>query len=204
MRASATHASSAKKNQKRTDVKAIIFWPVLLLVVVIDIITKTLAVTLLAPSGLPHAVLGDGLRFALVYNPGAAFGLYQGAYSRWIFMALTCGALVILWRLYKQTGAGDRLRLIAVTMVTAGAIGNLLDRIRSDLGVVDFIDVGFGGHRWPTFNVADMAVSGGAFLLAWVLWGEDRKSVAVLSGSEPAPTESSASAPGASGRAESA
>ena len=54
-----------------------------------------------------------------------------------------------------------------------GAIGNLIDRIRSPAGVVDFIDVGVGDLRWPTFNVADMAVSVGAFLLAWVLWGEE-------------------------------
>ena len=92
--------------------------------------------------------------------------------AHWSF----CGAL------YQQHESLATLpaRLIAVTMVTAGAIGNLLDRIRTDLGVVDFIDVGFGNHRWPTFNVADMAVSGGAFLLAWVLWGEDRKESAGL------------------------
>ena len=54
-----------------------------------------------------------------------------------------------------------------------GAVGNLIDRIRSPFGVVDFIDIGFGDSRWPTFNIADMAVSLGAFLLAWVLWGED-------------------------------
>jgi signal peptidase II len=46
---------------------------------------------------------------------------------------------------------------LAIASVAAGAVGNLIDRIRSDLGVVDFIDVGFGLHRWPTFNVADMA-----------------------------------------------
>jgi signal peptidase II len=114
-----------------------------------------------------------------VYNPGAAFGLYLGAYSRWIFMALTFGALLILWRLYQQTASDQRLRALAIAMVAAGAIGNLIDRIRSDLGVVDFVDVGFGTHRWPTFNVADMAVSGGAFLLAWVLWGEEQPEPAV-------------------------
>jgi signal peptidase II len=52
-------------------------------------------------------------------------------------------------------------------------MGNLIDRLRSPAGVVDFIDIGFGDSRWPTFNIADMAVSLGAFLLAWVLWGED-------------------------------
>ena len=50
----------------------------------------------------------------------------------------------------------------------------MIDRLRSPMGVVDFLDVGVGGLRWPTFNVADMAVSVGAMLLAWVLWQEDR------------------------------
>jgi signal peptidase II len=179
-------ASSAKKTQKRADVKAVIFWPVLLVVVVLDILTKSLAVNLLAPSGVPHEVLGDNVRLALVYNPGAAFGLYLGEYSRWIFMALTGGALVILWRLYRQTKSGDLQRTLAVTFVTAGALGNLIDRIRTELGVVDFIDIGFGTHRWPTFNIADMAVSGGAFLLAWVLWNEDKRATELAESSSTA------------------
>jgi signal peptidase II len=161
-------------------VKAIVFWPVALFVIVLDVVTKSLAVMFLAPSGAPHEVVGQGFRFALVYNPGAAFGLYLGDYSRWIFMVLTVGALYVLWRLYQQTSRADIMRTLAISLVAAGAIGNLLDRIRTELGVVDFIDLGFGDHRWPTFNVADMAVSSGAFLLAWVLWGEDRKEVAVV------------------------
>ena len=84
-------------------------------------------------------------------------------------------ALVILGRLYRQTDPGDRLRTLALALVCGGAVGNLIDRVFRDRGVVDFIDVGVGAMRWPTFNVADMAVSTGAFLLAWVLWGEDRR-----------------------------
>jgi len=160
-------------------VKAVIFWPVLLVVVILDVLTKTLAVTLLAPSGIPREVLGNGVRLALVYNPGAAFGLYLGQYSRWIFLVLTAGALVVLWRLYRQTRPGDLPRVVAVTLVTSGALGNLIDRIRTDRGVVDFIDIGFGTSRWPTFNIADMAVSGGALLLAWVLWNEDKRTAAL-------------------------
>lgn len=158
--------------------KALITWPVLIAVVLVDLLTKTLAVTLLPPNGFPQPMLGEAVRFALVYNPGAAFGLYLGSYSRWIFMALTIGALLILWRLYQQTQSTQRLRALAIASVAAGAMGNLIDRIRSDLGVVDFIDVGVGAHRWPTFNVADMAVSTGAFLLAWVLWGEEQHEAA--------------------------
>jgi signal peptidase II len=67
------------------------------------------------------------------------------------------------------------VRTVSLALVCAGAVGNLLDRMRSFFGVVDFIDVGVGDSRWPTFNVADMAVSVGAALLAWVLWQEDRE-----------------------------
>lgn len=160
--------------------KALITWPVLVLVVLTDLLTKTLAVTLLPPNGMPQSVIGETVKFALVYNPGAAFGLYLGSYSRWIFMALTFGALFILWRLYQQTNSADKWRALAIASVAAGAIGNLIDRLRSEQGVVDFIDVGVGLHRWPTFNVADMAVSGGAFLLAWVLWGEEKSAPAAV------------------------
>ncbi len=159
---------------RRRDVKALVCWPVLIVIVLLDRLTKVLAVELLPPSGMPRPLIGEGVRLALVYNPGAAFGLYLGGYSRWIFMALTLGALIILWRLYQQTARDDLRRALAVALVAAGALGNLIDRLRTELGVVDFIDVGVGVHRWPTFNVADMAVSTGACLLALVLWGEER------------------------------
>jgi signal peptidase II len=144
---------------------------VLVLVTAVDFCTKAVAATL--PQGIPHAVYGEWIRFTLVHNPGAAFGLHLGQHSRSIFTMLTVIALVILGRLYVATRAGDVMRTLALALVCGGAIGNLVDRIRSASGVVDFIDIGFGDSRWPTFNIADMAVSLGAFLLAWVLWGED-------------------------------
>jgi len=154
---------------------ASLFWPILFVVAIVDVITKAAAERLLLPRGIPHEVLGNGLRFTLVYNPGAAFGLNLGPQSRWIFAGLTLVALVILGRLYRTTRAGHVARSVALALVCAGAVGNLLDRMRSFFGVVDFIDVGVGDARWPTFNVADMAVSVGAALLAWVLWQEDRE-----------------------------
>ncbi len=164
-----------------------LFWPVLAVVAVVDFATKSLAAARLLPQGMPHGVYGDVVRFTLVHNPGAAFGLNLGTYSRWIFMVLTIVALVILGRLYSATRAGDVVRSLALALVCGGAIGNLIDRVRSPFGVVDFIDIGVGDSRWPTFNIADMAVSLGAFLLAWVLWGED------------AAAESSVAAPAAIG-----
>ena len=155
-----------------------LFWPVLGLIAVVDFATKFLAAKRLFTGGLPREVFGEWVRFTLVRNPGAAFGLHLGSYSRWIFMALTIVALVILGFLYMSTRRGDSLRTFALALVCGGAVGNLVDRITSPYGVVDFVDIGFGESRWPTFNVADMAVSIGAVLLAWVLWGEDTETQA--------------------------
>jgi signal peptidase II len=93
-------------------------------------------------------------------------------------MALTVAAAVILTRMYQTTAEGDTIKVTSLGMILGGAIGNLIDRIRSGQGVVDFIDVGIGDMRWPTFNVADIGVSCGALLLAWVLWREDRAAAA--------------------------
>jgi signal peptidase II len=149
--------------------------PILLAIIVADVVTKVIAVRSLSLYGPSKEVIGDTVKFTLVYNPGAAFGLSLGPYSRWLFMVLTIGALFILFRLYRETVKGQVARLVAIAMVAAGAIGNLIDRVRSPLGVVDFIDIGVPAYRWPTFNIADMAVSCGAFLLAYVLWGEENR-----------------------------
>ncbi len=172
-----------------------VFWPVLMMVAGVDTVTKLFAARLLSPERMPHDVV-DGwewLRLTLVYNPGAAFGLHLGQYSRWIFMVLTLVALVILARLYRATRGGDVARVLSLALVCGGAIGNLIDRVRAERGVVDFIDVGLADSRWPTFNVADMAVSVGAFLLAWVLWGEESRAEAPAAPSGGMPT----AAPGA-------
>ena len=171
--------------QRRSN--AAVFWPVIAGVALLDVVTKAIAVRALVPQRVPREVWGSTLRFTLVYNPGAAFGLHLGPQSRWIFTALTIVALVILGRLYRATARGDVPRVLALAMVCAGAIGNLLDRLRSDLGVVDFIDAGLGSARWPTFNVADMAVSIGAVLLAWVLWREDHAAASASASVSVAP-----------------
>ena len=182
----------------RRGSNAALFWPILLVVLVVDVITKAMAERMLLPRGIPHEVLGNTLRFTLVYNPGAAFGLNLGPQSRWIFAVLTIVALVILGRLYRSTALGNRPRVTALALVCAGAVGNLIDRLRSFFGVVDFIDVGIGSSRWPTFNVADMTVSVGAGLLAWVLWQEDQAQQAIVPvvGTVAVPASASGGEPG--------
>ncbi|MEP6572611.1 MAG: signal peptidase II [Gemmatimonadota bacterium] len=149
-----------------------LYWTALISVVIADFGTKLLAeARLLRTSG--RSVFGDWFQLRLVYNPGAAFGLDVGPYSRWIFFTVAVIAVIVLYRMSRQAAPGDLFRQLALGLVSGGALGNLVDRIRSGQGVVDFLDVGIGTYRWPTFNVADMAVSCGAIALAISLWRED-------------------------------
>jgi signal peptidase II len=151
-----------------------IFWTAAAVTVVLDLITKIVAeATLLRTPGI--SVVGDWFQLRLVYNQGAAFGLHVGPYSRWIFFAVALVAVFVLARMSRGAPAGDRFRQLALGLVAGGAAGNLIDRIRSARGVVDFLDVGIGALRWPTFNVADIAVSCGAIALAISLWREDAR-----------------------------
>lgn len=153
-------------------------------VIVLDIITKRLAEAWLPlHRGVP--VLGDFFQLQLVYNPGAAFGIHVGGYSRWIFTALTLVALVVLGSMVRATKPGELLRLYALGAVIAGAAGNLLDRLRSSRGVVDFLLFSVGEFHWPNFNVADMAVSCGAVALALALWLEGRQHEAAAPAAPP-------------------
>lgn len=150
-----------------------LFWGTAIAVVVADFATKLIAESYLARR-LPLSVLGDFVQLRLVYNEGAAFGLHVGDNSRWIFLALAIIALVVLASLVRSTRAGDHFRLLSLALVCGGAVGNLIDRIRSAQGVVDFVDVGIGAWRWPTFNVADSAITIGAIALGLSLWQEGR------------------------------
>ncbi len=120
-------------------------------------------------------VLGDFFRFTYTHNPGAAFGINIGEGSRIFFLVLALLALAVLVYLYVITPAADRLRLWALALVTGGAVGNIVDRIRFERGVVDFLDFGVGGWRWPVFNIADTAVSVGAILLLVSFYFEERR-----------------------------
>lgn len=142
-------------------------------VVVLDYLTKMWAMNSLT-YGYSVPVLGDFFRLTYTHNPGAAFGINIGEHSRMFFLVLALVALVVLGLIYRSTPARDRLRLLAVALVSGGAIGNIIDRFRFEAGVVDFLDFGIGSRRWPIFNVADMAVSIGAVLLLVSFYLEER------------------------------
>ncbi|HEU5041797.1 MAG TPA: signal peptidase II [Gemmatimonadales bacterium] len=149
--------------------KARRFWPLFALVLLTDCATKRAAELHLVPAQVPHELLGEMVRLTLAYNPGAAMSLSLGAHSRLGFSLLAVGALIVMAHLYRRTAPGDRQAAGGLALIAAGAVGNLLDRLRSERGVVDFIDIGVGGWRFWTFNVADMAILLGAVVLVLAL-----------------------------------
>ena len=142
--------------------------------IVIDQITKYIVMRSLRLYD-PVPVIGEFFRLTYIFNRGAAFGLHLGEWSRVAFTILPVVASILLYMMYRQTPWTDKTRLVSIALVTGGAIGNLIDRVRSSRGVVDFFDVGIGSSwRWPVFNVADIGVTIGALLLAVSLWREEQ------------------------------
>ena len=164
-------APSALLNPTR---KARWFWPVLATLVLTDCSSKELVVAELAGSPGPHPLLGEWVRLTLAYNAGAAMDLSFGSASRLGFSAVAVAALAVLLVLYRRTRPDAVLRAGALALVAGGALGNLLDRLHSARGVVDWIDIGVGDIRFWTFNFPDVGVTAGAILLAVALWREDQ------------------------------
>ena len=153
----------------RLAAKTLAFWPALGIVACGDFITKRIAEATLAPH-VPHPLVGDWVRFTLLYNTGAALNISLGEFSRVGLSAIAVMMLAVLYRMYRQLAAHDAWQAVALGLIAGGALGNLLDRIRSANGVVDFIDVGTSGWRFYTFNVADAGVTVGAVLLAALMF----------------------------------
>jgi signal peptidase II len=144
------------------------FWTIFFTVVLVDVATKRFAVSALTPYA-PRNILDDVLRFTLAFNSGGAMSLSLGPSSRWWFTLLSLATLVVLAYMYRQSSPGDKIQIASLALICGGAVGNLIDRIRSPRGVVDFIDFGIGAHRFWTFNIADMAVTIGTATLTWIL-----------------------------------
>ena len=120
----------------------------------------------------------DGF-FNLVYvmNPGAAFGFLANMSEtfRYIFFTgVTFVALVLILYYLVKSKPQSLIIVCALTLIFAGAVGNLIDRLRFG-AVVDFLDVYIGFAHWPAFNVADSAISIGAVLMIWDMIANRKK-----------------------------
>jgi signal peptidase II len=149
-----------------------------------DLVTKRWALETLY-HGMSTEALGGWVPLTLAFNKGIAFGLPLPSAGRWLVVIATVVVLVVLTDLFRRTEREDWVRLLAIKLIAAGALGNLVDRLRWDGGVVDFIGpINLGFMLFPIFNVADMAITTGALLLGFSLWREEVNAAAV----EPLPS----------------
>lgn len=130
--------------------------------VVFDQLTKLWAADVLK-NGSSIKILGNFLCFTYAENKGAAFSILQN--QRIFFLIITILMLIFLGYIYFKTKNISNLSKLSIAMISGGAIGNFIDRLR--LGyVVDFIDVRFGSfYNFPVFNIADSFVVCGTFLM---------------------------------------
>jgi signal peptidase II len=142
-------------------------------VVVLDVLTKVWAVNELVDA--PVAIIGDTVDLRLARNTGGAFSLFQAFTPLLAILAIVVAFLLV--RAVRH--ADDTLMLVALSLVLGGSIGNLIDRLFRSPGfmrgaVVDFVHIG----SWPTFNVADSAITIGAVLLViWAFRADTRERV---------------------------
>jgi signal peptidase II len=161
---------------KRTRAKSLLF---IFLLFGLDRITKTYFVSRFT-SGESIPVVGDALRFTLVYNKGAIGGIMQ---DKTILLTAAAVLLILFMAalLFSSRMSGEKLLRAGLVMILAGALGNLFDRFFYKGAVIDFIDVDIpdiiqGWPRWPVFNVADSLITCGMILfIADMLFSRERK-----------------------------
>lgn len=170
--------------------QTVVFLAVAGVVVLIDQISKALVLehlTRFADHGMMHAVasrvvpvIPSILRFRFAQNSGAAFSILRDHPEFLVVIAAVMSVVVMVWAL-AFLGKGERLGRVSLALVFGGAVGNLVDRVRYDLYVVDFIEIHWRGRPlWPTFNIADSAicVGIGLFFVASLLAARQEKKAA--------------------------
>ncbi len=111
--------------------------------------------------------------FRYIENPGAAWGLLANATESVrvpFFIAVSIGAMLLILGFFRKLEDRQKLLIYGLSLVFGGAIGNFIDRLHLSY-VVDFIDWYVGRYHWPTFNVADAAITSGVglLLLDWAI-----------------------------------
>ena len=142
-----------------------------LAILIADQVTKALVAANLE-LGERVRVLGDLVQVWHAQNSGAAFSLFQG--GSFVFLVVSVLSIGMVAYFHRSLRAQGLWLHVVLGVILGGTLGNFIDRLRQNY-VTDWLSVGIGDTRWPTFNVADIAVSCGAIALAISLWREDAR-----------------------------
>jgi signal peptidase II len=159
-----------------------------LIIVVSDQAVKRVVVRVLG-MGETRDVWGSFFRLTRTENTGAAFGIFRGQGTWFIVISALAAVAIVFFR--REIARMRSLHQLAFGLILGGAVGNLIDRIRIG-AVVDYLDIGFGAHRWPAFNIADSAISIGVVLLAFhLVFASDHSLEDVSTNADRVPTSPS-------------
>jgi signal peptidase II len=156
--------------------RRVVYFGISLAVVFLDQVTKAIVAARI-PLHETIPVIRGFFDLTHVRNTGAAFGLFASFSSpaRATFLTLVSGAVFLAVLAWALTSAATLTRLqLALALVLGGAVGNLVDRVRFQ-SVTDFLRFYVDRWEWPSFNVADSAISVGVVLLAWDIWRPPQK-----------------------------
>jgi signal peptidase II len=158
--------------------KLALLLPIVVAGVALDLATKLWVVEAL-PLGAQIPVIDGLFNLVHVQNRGAAFGLlahWSPAFGRLFFIATTGLVIMVVGYLWWRLPPGGGPAALGYSLILAGALGNLMDRVRLGV-VVDFLDFYWGRYHWPAFNVADSLVCLGAAFLVWAILAEEKDDV---------------------------
>lgn len=148
------------------------FWLTAIVLLAADLVSKAIVTAEMPIAGPYVHVIDDLFRLRHIRNSGGLFGLFPG--NAIYFAGVSAVAVAVIVMVVYRSRERERLQQVALGLVLGGALGNFHDRIRFH-EVVDFLDVGIGTHRWPTFNVADSGVTVGvSVLVVWLFLSERR------------------------------
>ncbi|MDH4128469.1 MAG: signal peptidase II [Spirochaetota bacterium] len=153
---------------------------IIFLVLFIDLGTKVIVVKTLEHNSVPVDIIGSYVRLKHIENPGMAFGLFPGG-NKYLLIPIMLIAIGIVIFFYKTVKKDKIIVKCSFALILGGALGNFADKVFGDIifnqklaffygRVVDFVDIGFGECRycrWPTFNMADIAITIGVIVLLY-------------------------------------
>ena len=123
-------------------------------------------------------VIPGFFNLTLLYNSGAAFGILSGLPMLWrqiFFISISAAAVIALVIMQRKLGRQHVLYSISFGLISGGALGNMVDRVRWG-AVADFLDFYIGKYHWPAFNVADSGITVGIALFILLQFWEERRS----------------------------
>jgi len=147
----------------------LIFWPLLVLGISLDLWSKKAVFDWLGEGRGSFSIIDGFIRFVVAVNDGAAFGLFSG--HSYGLIAISLLALIVVFTIFLFGGIKQRLINVSLGLFAAGVCGNLYDRIFNDGLVRDFIDVTYWpGRHYPAFNVADsmLCIAVGLIIFPWL------------------------------------